>query len=198
VDLHPGPESRRVLEVRADEIDPIRRALYLSEDWYQDLIQHSQDFLCMHDLEGRILSVNPAPARVLGYSIEELLQIPLRDILALQFRPQFDVYLRQLEETRESSGLMSVATRSGERRIWRYHSVLRSQGVPYPTVRVTAYDVTEQTSAERNCWPAVRKSRRQLKSRSVLFKNSNSFAPSSINPVMPLRSSIQTLCAISM
>ena len=149
MDLHPGPESRRVLEVRADEIDPIRRALYLSEDWYQDLIQHSQDFLCMHDLEGRILSVNPAPARVLGYSIEELLQIPLRDILALQFRPQFDVYLRQLEETRESSGLMSVATRSGERRIWRYHSVLRSQGVPYPTVRVTAYDVTEQTSAER-------------------------------------------------
>jgi hypothetical protein len=30
-----------------------------NEDWYRDLVEHSQDLLCVHDLEGRLLSVNP-------------------------------------------------------------------------------------------------------------------------------------------
>jgi PAS domain S-box-containing protein len=62
--------------------DPIRRALEEDEDWYHDLVEHSQDLLCVHDLEGRFLSVNPVPARLLGYSVEEILQKPMRDFIA--------------------------------------------------------------------------------------------------------------------
>src|ERR1022692_3130553 len=123
MDLHPGPEKSRVPE-RAADSDPIRRALHENEDWYQDLVEHSQDLLCVHDLEGRLLSMNPAPARVLGYSVEELLQIPMREIIAPQFRPQFDAYLNQIARVGESRGLMTVLTRSGERRIWEYHNTL--------------------------------------------------------------------------
>jgi len=72
MDLHPGPEKRRVPEAWLQS-DSIRRALQENEDWYQDLVEHSQDLLCVHDLEGRLLSVNPAPARMLGYSVEEIL-----------------------------------------------------------------------------------------------------------------------------
>jgi PAS domain S-box-containing protein len=38
-----------------------------SEDRYRDLVEHSQDLLCTHDLTGRLLSANPTPARILGY-----------------------------------------------------------------------------------------------------------------------------------
>jgi PAS domain-containing protein len=69
MDLHPGPEKGRVPAVPLAELEPIRRALQKNEDWYQDLVEHSQDLLCIHDLEGRLLSVNPTPARVLGYSV---------------------------------------------------------------------------------------------------------------------------------
>src|SRR5580704_9187838 len=31
-------------------------------DWNRDLVEHSRDLLCVHDLEGRLLSVNPVPA----------------------------------------------------------------------------------------------------------------------------------------
>src|SRR5271170_1104205 len=111
MDLHPGPEQHQVLEVEHAELDPIRRALQENEDWYQDLVEHSQDLLCIHDLEGRLLLVNPAPARVLGYHVEELLQIPMREMIAPEFRPQFDAYLEQIERVGEARGLMAVMTR---------------------------------------------------------------------------------------
>ena len=148
MDLHPGPEKSRVPE-RAADSDPIRRALHENEDWYQDLVEHSQDLLCVHDLEGRLLSMNPAPARVLGYSVEELLQIPMREIIAPEFRPQFDAYLNQIARVGKFRGLMTVLTRSGERRIWEYHNTLRTEGVASPIVRGMAHDVTEQKRAEK-------------------------------------------------
>ena len=146
MDLHPGPEQRRALE---DETGGMRRALHDNEDWYQDLVEHSHDLLCVHDLAGRLLSVNPAPARALGYTVEELLQIPMRDLVPPEFRPQFDGYLSEIERTGESRGLLAVMTRSGQRRIWQYYNTLRTDGVGAPIVRGIAHDVTEQMRTEK-------------------------------------------------
>jgi len=147
--LHPGQVKLNVPEERSVELDPVRRALQENEDWYRDLVQHSRDLLCIHDLQGRLLSVNPAPARVLGYTVEELLRIPMREIIAPEFRTQFDAYLSQMERTGEASGLMAVITRTGERRIWEYHNTLRTEGVAAPIVRGIAHDLTEQMRAEK-------------------------------------------------
>ena len=43
MDLHPGSEQRHVHEAKRTELDPIRRALQENEDWYRDLVEHSQD-----------------------------------------------------------------------------------------------------------------------------------------------------------
>jgi formate hydrogenlyase transcriptional activator len=127
----------------------MRRALQENEDWNQDLVEHSRDLLCIHDLEGRLLSVNPAPARVLGYSVEEMLRIPMREMVAPEFRDQFEAYLKQIASAGEANGLTAVMTRSGERRIWEYHNTLRTEGVESPIVRGIAHDVTEQKRAEK-------------------------------------------------
>jgi PAS domain S-box-containing protein len=147
--LHPAERERHFPHKKPAELDPIQRALQENEDWYRDLVEHSQDLLCIHDLQGRLLSVNPAPARVLGYSVEELLQIPMREIIAPEYRYQFDEYLNQLRETGESRGLMVVVTRSGERRIWEYQNTLRTEGRSSPIVRGMAHDVTERNRAEK-------------------------------------------------
>ena len=44
---------------------------------------------------------------------------------------------------------MAVVTRSGEQRIWEYHSTLRTEGVATPIVRAIAHDVTERVRAEK-------------------------------------------------
>ena len=147
--LHPGPEKNRVLKIKRAEVVPIRQAFHDNEDWYQDLVEHSQDLLCVHDLEGRFLSMNPSPARVLGYSVEEILQIPMRELIAPEFRDQFDVHLKEIARAGKASGYLAVMTRSGERRIWEYHNTLRTEGVESPIVRGVARDVTEQKRTEK-------------------------------------------------
>src|ERR1700689_3082631 len=107
--------------------DPIRRVSDENEDWYTDLVEHSQDLLCVHDLDGRFLAINPVPARLLGYSVEEMMQKRLRDVIDPRYLAGVDAYLREIERTGVASGLTTVRTRSGEQRIWEYHNTLRTE-----------------------------------------------------------------------
>jgi formate hydrogenlyase transcriptional activator len=125
-----------------------RDAHHDSEDRYRDLVEHSEDLVCTHDLEGNLLSVNPAPARLLGYEVDEFLKIPMRDLIAPDYRGMFDEYLSRIKVNGADKGLLCVMSRSGEQRIWEYNNTLRTEGVPTPIVRGMARDVTERRRAE--------------------------------------------------
>jgi PAS domain S-box-containing protein len=113
----------------------------------------------MHNLQGLLLSVNPASARLLGYTTDEILQIALRDLIDPKFREQFDTYLREIERVGESHGVIAVMTRTGERRFWEYHNtLLRTHGVETPVVRGIAHDITERAQAEK----ALRETNKKL------------------------------------
>jgi PAS domain S-box-containing protein len=127
----------------------VEEALRESEDRYRDLIEHSQDLVCTHDLQGNLLSANRAPARILGYEVAELLKIPMRELIAPDYRQQFDEYLARIKRGGADRGLMAVVTRTGERRIWEYNNTLRTDGVPSPIVRGMAHDITERVRAEK-------------------------------------------------
>lgn len=124
-------------------------ALHESEGRYRDLVENSEDLLCTHDLQGNLLTVNPAPARILGYTVEELLKIPMRELIVPEGRALFDAYLERLKATGQpESGLLCVITKSGEVRTWEYYNTLRTDGVETPIVRAMAHDVTEREKAE--------------------------------------------------
>ena len=148
-------------------------ALVESEDRYRDLVEHSHDLLCTHDLTGKLLSCNPAPARLLGYSVEELLQIPMRQLLAPEARVLFDEYLAKMERDGAGEGLMVLMTRSGERRFWHYHNTLRSSGVPSPVVRGMARDVTDQLRAEKALRSSEERFRVAVKNARVMVYTQN-------------------------
>jgi PAS domain S-box-containing protein len=119
------------------------------EDRYRDLVEHSTDLICTYNLEGRLLSVNELPAKLLGYSPEELLKKPMRDFLLPEARTQFDQSLQTIQRDGFVKGAMVVVTKTGERRIWEYHNTLRTDGVTVPIVRGIAHDVTDQKRMER-------------------------------------------------
>lgn len=149
MDLRPGQEQRQVLEAKPEELRRVRRSRE-NQEWYQDLVEHSHDLLCVHDLEGHLLLVNPAPARLLGYSVEELLRIPMPELIPPEFRSQFDSYLSEIESKGEARGFLALMTRSGERRIWQYYNTLRIEGAEgRRIVRGIAHDVTEQLHSEK-------------------------------------------------
>ena len=147
--LHPGERKRHLPAELPVAWDPILH-VEENEDWYRDLVEHSQDLLCVHDLEGRLLSVNPVPARLLGYTVEEMLRTPMRNLIAPECREQFDAYLREIERTGEFHGLLAVVTRSGEQRVWECHNTLRTEGGEAPIVRGIAHDVTDRVRAEQS------------------------------------------------
>ncbi|HXJ87497.1 MAG TPA: PAS domain S-box protein [Candidatus Binatia bacterium] len=143
--------ERNYLVTVARDITERKRAedvLRESEDRYRDLVEHSEDLVCTHDLRGHLLSVNPAARRLLGYEIDELLMTSMRDFIAPEFRPQFDQYLEKIQAKGADSGCLCVLTKDGRRRIWEYRNTLRSEGVPFPVVRGMAHDVTERKQVQ--------------------------------------------------
>ncbi len=141
----------------------IRPADAGGEDLFRDLVEHSQDLICTHDLSGKLLSMNPLPARLLGYQVEELLARPMREFLAPEVRNQFDEYLERIRKNGVDAGVMVLQTRSGERRIWEYHNSLRTDG-PTPVVRGMAHDITERHRAEAELRRSEERFRVALKS----------------------------------
>lgn len=120
-----------------------------SESRYRELVEFSEDLICTHDLEGRLLSVNAAPARILGYEPPELMNRPMKEFLAPAFHREFDDYLARIQKDGVASGLLAVYTRSGEKRIWRYRNTLRNDGVSKPIVRGIAHDITDLKRTEK-------------------------------------------------
>jgi PAS domain S-box-containing protein len=120
-----------------------------NEDWYRDLVEHSHDLICVHDLNGKLLSVNKTAAMNLGYTPDELLNKDLRQLLGPEVRDQFEAYLSTIRNAKFAEGLMLIQTKSGEKRIWEYHNTLRTEGVLSPVVRGIAHDVTDHIKLEK-------------------------------------------------
>lgn len=97
-------------------------ALRESEDRYRDLVEHSEDLVCTHDLRGNLVSVNAGACRVLGYEVGELLGIPMREFIAPEFRGQFEQYLERIITNGVDSGFLCVLAKDGRRRIWETSS----------------------------------------------------------------------------
>ena len=137
--------------------ESVKRDLAEGPNWYSDLIAHSKNLLCVHDLEGRLLSVNSAVSRLLGYSEDEMLQRPMREFLSPPDRPLFDAYLEEIQHKGESHGSMTVMTRSGEPLVWEYHNTLHGRGSTVEFVCGIAFDVTARVHDERTLLAANEK-----------------------------------------
>ena len=123
-------------------------ALEASDRRYRKLFQYSLGLICTHDHEGVLLSVNPAAANSLGYSVGEMIGRPLTDFIRPELHQQFQNYLLRIMRTDSDAGMLELVAKDGSLRIWQYHNVLDDDG-DEPYVLGHAQDVTERQLQER-------------------------------------------------
>ena len=126
-----------------------KEAFEESERRYRNLVEHSLGLICTHDLDGRLLSINPAAARSLGYEPEHGVGLNLATFLAPETRHLFDDYLQRMRDHRQDDGLMRVVARDGSARVWMYRNVLYEEPGGTSYVLGHALDISERVAAER-------------------------------------------------
>ena len=125
---------------------------------YRLLVENSLGLMCIHDLDGVLLVINPAVAQSLGYRMEDGLGRNLREFLFPSVRPMFDRYLQRIRTNPVDSGLMRLQAKDGAERIWFYRNLRHEEPGSPPRVLGHALDITDRILAER----ALKQSQKEL------------------------------------
>src|SRR5581483_6251361 len=113
------------------------------------LVEHSLGLMCVHDLNGTLLAINPAAAASLGFTPDEGRGRNIREFLAPSVRHLFDAYLERIRRQGSDTGLMRLVARDGTERIWSYRNIrFEEPGCP-ACVLGHAQDVTSFVHVER-------------------------------------------------
>ena len=137
------------ISTEVTEVKQARQELERREKQYHDLVYYSQTLICTHDLEGKLLSVNPAIEALLGMPAAELVGRPLETVLPGVHRAGFHEYIGALRAQQSQDRLMTVCTRAGE---WRYlhcYAYPVAEAGQRPYVVASGYDVTAGMLAQR-------------------------------------------------
>jgi PAS domain S-box-containing protein len=105
------------------------------------LVEVSEDLICTHDPEGRVLSANPAMVRLTGYSEEELIGHSLSGFLSLSTRREFRAYLETILRDGHAEGFMRIVARDGKERVLQYENVLQTDRSGERLIFGVAHDV---------------------------------------------------------
>jgi len=139
-----------------DEYKRVEAELHCSEGRYQSLFENSLGLICTHDLQGVLLSVNPAAARSLGYEPESGAGRNLAEFLAPSARSHFPAYLQRMRDHGQDSGYMLVVGRDLRKQVWLYRNLLVCDKGPLYVVG-HAMDITEQKKVEHQLQSALKK-----------------------------------------
>ncbi|MGA2740580.1 MAG: PAS domain S-box protein [Bryobacteraceae bacterium] len=127
---------------------------------YRELFENSLGLMCIHDLDGVLLIVNPAAAQSLGFRPEEGVGVNMKRFLAPPVQPLFDAYLDRIRRNGSDSGLMRLVARDGSERIWLYRNALYEEPGAPARVLGHAQDITARVRAEE----ALKDSERRFRS----------------------------------
>jgi PAS domain S-box-containing protein len=116
---------------------------------YRLLVENSLGLMCIHDVDGTLLTINAAVAESLGYRVEESSGRNIREFLTPSVQHLFEDYLQRIRTNPVATGIMRLQAKDGTDRFWLYRNVRYEE--PGSPVRVLghALDVTERMMAER-------------------------------------------------
>ncbi len=87
-----------------------------NEQRYLGLVQNAKDIIYTHDLEGNYTSANQAAQTLTGYSLEEILCLNAKQVIAPEYlNLSHQMVDRKLDEQKETSYELEIITKDGNR-----------------------------------------------------------------------------------
>jgi PAS domain S-box-containing protein len=146
--------------------------LLLSEKRNRDLINYSQAIICTHDLEGQLLSINPAGCNLLQYSLEEMIGRPIADFMPSDVRSLFtNEYIPGFAKGRTMEGILNLLDRSGKKLhlLYKNYKVDEPGGNSY--IIGFAQDITERIKAENELLDAKKNAEDSSRAKETFLAN---------------------------
>ncbi len=122
--------------------------LKISEDRFRAFFENSQGLMCTHDLQGNFLSVNEAGAAIIGYTVEEIKQMSLFDIVPKDSHLALHKYLSNIKKYGKASGLMHTFDKNGDLRIWMFNNICEKSLEGEEYVIGNSLDITARQQLE--------------------------------------------------
>ena len=152
-----GRAARVVLALDVTDRVQAEQALRRSEARYRALFENASDLISTADLDGRLTSVNDAFVRATGYGREELVGMPLAELVPEQQRPQLrDALERKLAGDEATLYEHELLARDGRRIHVEVSSrLITEEGRPVGTEAI-GRDISERVQLEEQLRQAQR------------------------------------------
>ncbi len=128
----------------------IEEQVLISEKRYRDIFNYSQALICTHELNGKILTTNPAILHALQYSAPEMIGKSIKDFIPLEQQSQFETnYLDVINKNGRSQGVFSVVNKAGKKIYLLYQNYKVEEPGAEPYIIGFSQDITQRILAEQ-------------------------------------------------
>lgn len=149
--------EKAIIEEKYREALLYKDQAQLSVKRYRDLFNYSQALICTHDMEGRLLAVNPAICKVLQYEEEDLIGRYIYDFIPANRKQDFlEIYLPTITKEKNLEGLFNVIDKSGKEHYLLFHNYCVEDEGAAPYVVGFSQDITERIKSEQELHIAKR------------------------------------------
>jgi len=120
-------------------------SLQRSEKRYKDLFNSISDWVCTHDLEGRLLTINDSALHALGYERDQMIGLSMGELISPEYRDAFNLhYLHRIKTVGFAEGVVNYQSMQGKTFIIEYRNTLLNTKKREAFVSCVGRDITRQ------------------------------------------------------
>ncbi|MGY3212542.1 ATP-binding protein [Mucilaginibacter sp. HD30] len=150
----------------------IEEQLKINEKRYRDLYDFSPALIYTHDLDGTMLSVNPAISTVLGYSSNEVVNKNIKILLPVFDQDKIQTeYLQKVNSSGVSKGIFRASHKNGATKYLFYQNYKVEEQDSKPYIIGFSQDITERILAEKELLLAKRNTEKMAKVKDTFLAN---------------------------
>lgn len=138
------------------ETKEVRQTLERSTMQYRDLLAHTQALIGTHDLEGRLLTVNPAVEELMGLPAAAIVGCHLTQAVPPELRAGVQHYLTEIKVNKHSQGVMKLVNQHDEQHYILFNNFKVDDSGKEPYVVAYGQVITGRVQAERELRRAKR------------------------------------------